>query len=80
LGLSFSAADLELIAQGKHRPLQPAHDPNATLLNTFGTPFGSICAPMGGAPPLYGQGYYEAVPSLIDDAVKDLPDYAGKAP
>jgi len=41
LGLSFSAADLALIAQGKHRPVQPTHDPNPTLLNTFATPFGA---------------------------------------
>jgi hypothetical protein len=80
LGLSFSADDLALIAQGKQRPLQPTHDPNATLLNNFATPFGAICAPIGGAPSLYGQGYYREVPSLIDDAVKDLPDYAGGAP
>jgi hypothetical protein len=80
LGLSFNAADLALIAQGRNRPFPPAHDPDATLLNGFGTPFGAICAPIGGAPSLYGQGYYSAVPSLIDDAVKNLPDYARRAP
>jgi hypothetical protein len=80
LGLSFSAADLALIAQGKRQQLQLTHDPSPTLIGNFGTPFGAICAPIGGAPSHYGQGYYGAVPLLIDDAVKNLPDYAGRAP
>jgi hypothetical protein len=77
LGLSFSADDLALIAQGKNRPFQPDQDPNPSLLNLFGSKLGAICAPLGEAPALYGQGHYSAVPSLIDDAVKNLPDYAG---
>jgi len=79
LGLSFSAGDLALIDQGKHRPLQPDHDPEVSLYNGGGVPFGAICAPIGKPPSVSGQGHFSAVPSLIDDAVKNLPDYAGGA-
>ena len=72
LGLPFSPTDLALIDQGKQAPLLAPR----TLLTGGGTAFGAICAPMGQAPSLYGQGYYNAAAPQIDDAVKNLPDFA----
>lgn len=76
LGLPLSAGDLALIAQGKQAPLLASR----TLLAGGGVAFGAICAPLGKAPPGYGQGYYAEAAPQIDDAVKNLPDFSKGAP
>jgi hypothetical protein len=39
-----------------------------------------ICDPLGPVPATYGQAPFSALPTLLDEAVKTIPDYSGAAP
>jgi hypothetical protein len=39
----------------------------------------SICDPIGPVPTVYGQAPFSAMPALLTDAVKDIPDFFGDA-
>jgi hypothetical protein len=71
LGLPFTAEDIERIAQGKREPLLA---PRGFLAGA--TAGGAICAPIGKAPLVYGQGIFSASATMVDDAEKNLPDFS----
>jgi len=72
LGLPFSQEDMVLIDQGRRQPLSTVRP----LINGGG-PLGAICDPIGKVPSGYGEGLYSTAVPLMDDAVKNLPAFAG---
>lgn len=74
IGLTFSPDNLAEIAQAKREPFFAPR----SILNG-GEPIGAICAPLGNAPSVYGQGFYDKAAPLLNDAVKSLPDFGSGA-
>jgi hypothetical protein len=73
LNLPLSAADRAMLEGGKQIKMT-GNKP------TVATPIGyGICDPIGPVPATYGQGPISAMPSLLDEAVKAIPDFSGSA-
>lgn len=71
LGLPYSPDDLERIAESRRSGLiEPVGN-----LGTGGAA-GAICAPLGKVPPLYGQGSFNGITPLLDNAEKSIPDFS----
>jgi hypothetical protein len=71
LGLPFSSADLQQIADAKRLSLTTVKlggvaNPDATS---------ALCGPVGAVPARYGQSQFSLTPALSDQAVKTLPDF-----
>jgi hypothetical protein len=73
--LPFSSTELDLITRYRSGP-NPNYRPSMTA--SF-SPY-TICQPIGAAATSYGQGAMGAIPGLVDDAVKTLPDFSKTAP
>ncbi|MBV9549481.1 MAG: hypothetical protein JO256_07390 [Alphaproteobacteria bacterium] len=68
--LPFSRAALARLTESRQRVLTGSK-PSLAMPNGF-----SVCDPIGRVPASYGQAPFSAVPSLTDEAIKTIPDYA----
>lgn len=70
LNLTYNTDDLAAITRTVRMPLAGGK-PDMNASNATRT----ICGSMGAVPPMYGQGQFSYLPSMISDAVKAIPDF-----
>jgi hypothetical protein len=70
LELQFSPGDRVILTRFKEMPL--------TFKPSLRAPLGTtICDPIGPVPAAYGQAPFSAMSSLMNDAIKAIPDFSG---